>query len=448
MRRIAAIPLLCLISGLAMGWWPGASTEPERFWPQWRGPHATGVAPFGDPPVEWSEDRNVKWKVAIPGKGSSSPIVWGDRVFVTTAVSTGKKAEAPSKGSQAAGGRRFHMRGIEPTEVQRFAIFAIDRKSGKVLWQRTLREELPHEGTHPTGTWASNSPVTDGEHVYAYFGSRGLYCLDWEGNLIWEKDLGDMIIKLGFGEGSSPFLYGDKIVLNWDHEGPSFTIALDKKTGKELWRARREEETSWATPVVVEHGGKPQVVTSATNRVRSYDLATGKLIWETTGMTMNAIPSPVASGGIVFVTSGFRGNALLAIRLDGAVGDISDSKSIVWKLDRDTPYAPSPLLYKDTLYLLKRNSGILSCFNARTGQEYYRQKRLEGIGDVYSSPVGASGRVYVTDREGATVVLERGPEFKVLGTNKLDDGFDASPAIVDKEIYLRGRHHLYRISGN
>ena len=340
------------------------------------------------------------------------------------------------------------MRGIEPTEVQRFAIFAIDRKSGKVLWQRTLREELPHEGTHPTGTWASNSPVTDGEHVYAYFGSRGLYCLDWEGNLVWEKDLGDMTIKLGFGEGSSPFLYGDKIVLIWDHEGPSFTIALDKKTGKELWRASREEKTSWTTPVVVEQRGKPQVVTSATNRVRSYDLATGKLIWETTGMTMNAIPSPVASGGIVFVTSGFRGNALLAIRLDGAVGDITDSKSIVWKLDRDTPYAPSPLLYKDTLYLLKRNSGILSCFNARTGQEYYRQKRLEGIGDVYSSPVGASGRVYVTDREGTTVVLERGPEFKVLGTNKLDDGFDASAAIVDKEIYLRGRHHLYRISEN
>ena len=273
MRRIAAIPLLCLISGLAMGWWPGASTEPERFWPQWRGPHATGVAPFGDPPVEWSEDRNVKWKVAIPGKGSSSPIVWGDRVFVTTAVSTGKKAVPPKKGSQTARGRRFHMRGIEPTEVQKFAIFAIDRKSGKVLWQRTLREELPHEGTHPTGTWASNSPVTDGEHVYAYFGSRGLYCLDWEGNLIWEKDLGDMTIKLGFGEGSSPFLYGDKIVLTWDHEGPSFTIALDKKTGKELWRASREEETSWTTPVVVQHGGKPQVVTSATNRVRSYDLA-------------------------------------------------------------------------------------------------------------------------------------------------------------------------------
>ena len=448
MRRIAAIPLLGLISGFAMGWWPGAATEAERFWPQWRGPHATGVAPFGDPPVEWSEDRNVKWKVAIPGKGSSSPIVWGDHVFVTTAIPTGKKAEAPSKGSQAARGRRFHMRGIEPTEVQRFAIFAIDRKSGKVLWQRTLREELPHEGTHPTGTWASNSPITDGEHVYAYFGSRGLYCLDWEGNLVWEKDLGDMTIKLGFGEGSSPFLYGDRIVLNWDHEGPSFTIALDKKTGKELWRASREEETSWASPVVVEHGGKPQVVTSATNRVRSYDLATGKLIWETTGMTMNAIPSPVASGGMVFVTSGFRGNALLAVRLDGASGDITDSKSIVWKLDQDTPYAPSPLLYKDTLYLLKRNSGILSCFNARTGQEYYRQKRLEGIGDVYSSPVGAGGRVYVTDREGTTVVLARGPEFKVLGTNKLDDGFDASAAIVDEEIYLRGRRYLYRISKN
>ena len=451
MRRVAAIPLFALLSGLAMAWWPGATTEAERFWPQWRGPHATGVAPFADPPVEWSEDRNVKWKVAIPGKGSSSPIVWGNRVFLTTAIPTGKKAKPASKeppSSQGDRRHRFRMPGIEPTEVQRFAILAIDRQSGKVLWQRTLREELPHDGTHPTGTWASNSPVTDGERVYAYFGSRGLYCLDWEGNPIWEKDLGDMTIKLGFGEGSSPFLYGDKIVLTWDHEGPSFTIALDKKTGKELWSASREEITSWATPVVVEHAGKAQVVTSATNRVRSYDLATGKLIWETTGMTRNAIPSPVASGGMVFVTSGFRGNALLAIRLDGAAGDITNSKSIAWKLDQDTPYAPSPLLYKDTLYLLKRNSGILSCFNARTGQEYYRQKRLEGIGDVYSSPVGAGGRVYVTGREGTTVILERGPEFKVLSTNKLEDGFDASPAVVDKEIYLRGRRYLYRISEN
>ncbi len=199
-----------------MAWWPGATTEAERFWPQWRGPHATGVAPFGDPPAEWSEDRNVKWKVAIPGKGSSSPIVWGNRVFLTTAIPTGKKAKPPSKKPPSSqGGRRHHFRmpGIDPTEVLRFAIFAVDRESGKVLWQRTLREELPHEGTHPTGTWASNSPVTDGERVYAYFGSRGLYCLDWEGNPIWEKDLGDMTIKLGFGEGSSPFLYGDKIVL-------------------------------------------------------------------------------------------------------------------------------------------------------------------------------------------------------------------------------------------
>ena len=451
MRQVAVIPLLGLISALAMGWWPGAATEAERFWPQWRGPHATGVAPFGDPPVEWSEARNVKWKVAIPGKGSSSPIVWGDRVFVTTAIPTGKKAEPPSEGvlsSLATRVRRFRMPGIDPTEVQRFAIFAIHRESGKILWQRTLREELPHEGTHLTGSWASSSPVTDGERVYAYFGSRGLYCLDWEGNLVWEKDLGDMTIKLSFGEGSSPFLYGDKIVLTWDHEGPSFTIALDKKTGKELWRASREERTSWASPVVVEHGGKPQVVTSATHRVRSYDLATGKLLWETTGMTRNAIPSPVASGGMVFVTSGFRGNALLAIRLDGAAGDITDSNSIAWKLDQDTPYAPSPLLYNGALYLLKSNSGILSCFNARTGQEYYRQKRLEGIGNVYSSPVGASGRVYVTDREGTTVVLERGPAFKVLGTNQLEDGFDASPAIVDEEIYLRGRRYLYRISEN
>ncbi len=404
----------------------GAVPEKEKFWPQWRGPHATGVAPFGNPPVEWAEDKNVQWKIEIPGKGSSSPIVWRERIFVTTAIPTGRITDA--------------------MESQKFALLAIDRRTGKVLWQRALREELPHEGTHATGSWASHSPVTDGTYVYAYFGSRGLYCLDMQGNLIWEKDLGKMTIKLGFGEASSPFLYADTLILNWDHEGQSFTTALDKKTGKELWKVNREEITSWTTPLVVEYGEKPQVITSATHRVRSYELATGRLIWESEGMTLNSIPSPVAADGMVFVTSGFRGNALLAIRLDGAQGNITNSEKIAWSLDQDTPYVPSPLLYDGTLYFLKSNSPLLSCFQAATGREYYRGQRLEGISNIYASPVGAAGRVYITGREGTTVVVQQGPTYKVLAVNKLGDGFDASPAVVDNEIYLRGTRYLYRIS--
>jgi outer membrane protein assembly factor BamB len=332
--------------------------------------------------------------------------------------------------------------------VQQFTILALRRADGKVLWKKVLREELPHEGTHPTGTWASSSAATDGEVVLAFFGSRGLYALDpAKGTLLWEKDLGDMKVKLGFGEGSTPAIAGDRVVVQWDHEGESFLVALDKKTGRELWRQKREEATSWATPLVVEHGGKTQIVTSATGKVRSYDAAQGDLLWETPGMTMNAIPTPVHKDGLVFLMSGFRGNAALAVKLDEAKGDLQAAPSaIAWKLDRDTPYVPSPLLYGNELYFLKGNNGLLSCHDARSGERLFGPERIEGVPNVYASPIGAGGRVYVAGREGATAVLEAGRTFKLLATNTLEDGFDASPLAVDKELYLRGQKYLYRIS--
>lgn len=444
MKRIAfCIIALCVIAGVSRE--AEATSNFEQYWSKWRGPLATGVAPMASPPIEWDENRNVRWKVEIPGKGLSSPIVWGETVFVTSAVETEKrgqpKREVPRR-------RRRGPPGITTTSIHKFVIFAISRRDGSILWQRTVREELPHEGTHPSGSWASNSPVTDGEHIYFGFGSRGLYCFDMQGNKKWETDLGDMTIRLGFGEGSSPVMYGEFIVVNWDHEGQSFIVALDKKTGREAWRVNREERTSWSTPLVVAHGGKSQVITSATHRTRSYDLATGNLIWECSGMTLNAIPTPVAAGGVVYVTSGFRGNALQAIRLEGAKGNITDTDAIVWELDRDTPYVPSPLLYGDRLYLLKRNDGILSCFNAGTGEVHYGPRRLPGIMEAYASPVGADGRIYIVGRNGTTLVVKDGPMFEVLSQNLLDDGFDASPAVVGKELYLRGRKHLYCIAAN
>lgn len=421
-----------------------AEPAADEYWPQWRGPMATGVAPNGNPPVEWTSDKNIAWKVEIPGKGYASPIVWKDTIYVLSAVPTGEPIEIPEPPPSEDGQRR--RRNIVPTQTQQFTIMALSRADGSVLWKKVLREEVPHEGTHQTATWASNSPITDGEHIFAYFGSRGLYCLDMDGNLIWEKDLGDMQTRRGFGEGSSPALHGDSLVINWDHEGDSFIVVLDKSTGKELWRRDRDEVTSWSTPLIIEHGGKTHVIVSATDRVRSYDLATGDVIWEVGGMTVNAIPTPVHLDGLVIVMSGFRGNALLAIRLDGAEGDITGTDAIVWSLDRDTPYTPSPLLYDDQLFFLKTNDGILSSYNAKTGKKYFGPVRLEDTPNIYASPVGADGRVYIAGRDGAVVVLEKGPEFKVLAVNKLDDGFNASPAIVDGEIYLRGKDHLYRIS--
>lgn len=442
MKGIAVVICLCVAPALV--WGAETPSEAEKFWPQWRGPNANGVAFYGDPPVEWSETKNVRWKVDIPGKGSSSPIVWGDRIFVTTAVPVGGGSDEPVPQQSGQRGMRLN----EPTGVYEFIVFAINRGDGQILWQKTLREELPHEGTHPTGTWASNSAVTDGKHVFAYFGSRGLYCLDMEGNVIWEKDFGDMTKRMSFGEGSSPVLHEDKIIVLWDHQGPSFLYALEKATGKEVWKVSRDEITSWTTPFIVEHEGKQQVVTSATNEVRSYDAATGELIWHTSGLTLNTIPSPVATNGMVLVTSGFRGNALLAIRLADAKGDITGSDAIVWKLGKDTPYAPSPLLYDDTLYFFKSNSAILSSFNAKTGEEYYRLQRLDGMGTIYSSPVGVNGRVYISDRDGNTMVIRHGPTFEVLAKNSLDDGFDASMAVVGDEIFLRGHDNLYCIAEN
>jgi outer membrane protein assembly factor BamB len=395
----------------------------ERFWPHWRGPLMTGASARGNPPVEWSETKNVKWKVEIPGLGSGTPVVWGDRIFVQTAVPTGDGK-------------------------QRFMVLAVGRPDGKVLWQRVVREEAPHEAHHATNTFASASALTDGQHVYAFFGSRGLYALDWNGQVKWEKDLGDMNVKLGFGEASSPVLHGEKLVVNWDHEGESFIVALDKRTGKELWRVPREEKTSWSTPLVVEHGGKAQVITSATHRVRSYDLATGALVWEASGMTANAIPTPVHQDGVVFLTSGFRGNALLAVHLAGAKGDVTNTPAVLWRYDRDTPYVPSPLLYGGQLYILKSNSGVLSAFEARSGKKLYGEQRLEGVPNVYASPLGAGGRVYIAGRDGGVAVVQHGPEFKLLAVNRLDDGFDASPVAVDDELLLRGRKYLYRISTN
>jgi outer membrane protein assembly factor BamB len=408
----------------------------DRFWPQWRGPDATGVSKYANPPTEWSETKNVRWKLEIPGRGFASPVVWGDRLFVLTAVPVGVSSPAD-----------HGPRGVvQPRDTHRFMVLAVDRRTGKVVWERLAREERPHEGTHQdNGTWASSSAITDGQRVYAWFESKGLYVFDMEGKPLWQKDLGDKQMRNQFGEGSTPVLHGNRLVIVWDHQGQSFIVALDAVTGDEIWRAAREEIDSWATPLVVEHNRRPQVVTNGMNRLRSYDLETGKIVWESQGTTMNAIPSPVATGGIVFVTSGFRGNNLKAIRLADATGDITGSKAIVWTLDRDTPYVPSPLLYDETLYLLKSNSGILSAFDAKTGKPHYQLQRLEGLPEIFSSPVGANGRVYVTGRDGTTLVIRHGPTFEVMAKNALNDGFDASPALVDNEIYMRGYRYLYSI---
>jgi len=443
-----ACGLLPVMSALA----DDSSDVRARYWPQWRGPLMTGVAPHGDPPIEWSESKNIKWKVEIPGLGHATPIVWEDRIYIQTAVKTDKKAaskeagEEPAKPRGHGGGR---MRIEAPTHLHQFVVLALDRQTGKTIWQRTVREELPHEGNHQDASQASNSPVTDGQHLFAHFGSRGLYCLDMDGKVLWQKDLGEMQTRRSFGEGSSPALYGDTLVVNWDHEGQSFIVALDKRTGTQKWKVDRDEPTSWATPLVIDVGGKPQVVTSAANSVRAYDLGTGDLRWKCSGMTMNVVPSPFESDGLLYFTSGFRGSALMAVRYAGAEGDITGSESVAWVYkDKGTPYVPSMALHDDRLYFLDTNRAMLACVDAKTGSPLYTNQRLEGLQGVYASPVVASGRVYIAGRGGKTAVIQDGPEFKLLATNALDESFAASPVIVGREILLRGRSHLYCIASD
>ena len=411
-----------------------ADEADKRFWPTWRGPNSSGVAPKGNPPTEWSETTNIRWKVEVPGRGSASPIVWENRVFVLTAVPVGVEE---SDVSQV---------GLHPERAYEFTVVAYNRLDGSIAWRRVAREEQPHEGVHQqNGSWASGSAVTDGEHLLAYFGSRGLYCYTLDGELVWETDFGDKRMRNEFGEGTTPALAGDTVVVVWDHLGDSFIVALDKRTGAERWRVAREEIDTWATPLIVEHQGRSQVIVGAMKRIVSYDLETGDVIWHSEGLTMNPIPSPVAANGFVYLTSGYRGNSLKAIRLDEAVGDITGTSAIAWSLDRDTPYVSSPLLYDETLYILKSNSGILSAFNAKSGAPYYQVERLPDVPNVFASPVGAGGRVYVAGRDGTTLVLQHGPVFEVLATNVLNEGFDASPAVAGDELYLRGVRHLYSI---
>ena len=448
-------------------------------WPSWRGVAADGMA-LGDAPVTWDATTNVRWKVAISGRGHSSPVVWENQLFLTTAVpiddpgasipSSPRRGGAPHadgagggvhpggggrgrppSGGHGGGGQSPRGGGWSPhgssgpQTAQRFVLISIDATTGEVLWERTATEATPHEGFRAQyGSFASNSPVTDGEHVFAYFGSRGLYCYALDGRLIWQKDLGQMSRFLQFGEGTPLVLHDDRLIVKRDHEGESSIVVLDKRTGEEFWRADRDEMTSWSPPLVVEHQGRTQVVVAATKKVRSYDFETGALIWEAAGLGRNQIPARVHGGDMVFVMSGFIAPNLMAIRLGGQ-GELTGSDAVAWENTRANSYTPSPVLHEQQLYVLT-DSGILTNFDAATGEIHYRE-RLPGPGNFKASPVGVNGKLYLASEEGRVFVVKMGPEFEVLATNTIDDAtFVTTPAIVDDAIFLRSRDSLYRIS--
>jgi outer membrane protein assembly factor BamB len=400
----------------------------------------------GDAPLNWSDTENVKWKIPIPGLGQSSPVLWGDRIFITTAIETGpapKKKPAPKSGR---GG--FNMAAQGPQAEHRFDVLCIDRRTGETLWQRTATTAAPHEGFHGQyGSFASNSPVTDGRHVYAFFGSRGIYCYDMDGNLLWKKDFGvRMRMRMAFGEGMAPVLSGDRLILVFDHEGDSFMVVLDKNSGKEIWRVARDEGSEWAAPLVVEYEGRKQIITNGTNKVRSYDFNSGEVIWECGGLGANPIPAPVRQDDLVFVMTGYMNPNLMAIRL-GGTGDLTGTDYIVWNQTRGNSYTASPVLFENKLYVLTDDAKF-SCYNARTGEPYYHQVRLPGVFNFKSSPVGAGGKLYLASENGVVLVLKMGEKFEVLATNTMPDQmFVATPAISDGEIFLRSQTQLFCIGG-
>ena len=401
-----------------------ASAAADSDWPHWRGPNDDGMA-RGDAPLRWSDDEHIAWKATGPGRGHSSPVVWGARIFLTTAVPT-----------SAADARRSLVE-------HKFMVLCYDRKTGKLLWEKVARVATPHQAAHAQyGSFASNSPITDGQHLWAFFGSRGLYCYTLAGDLLWQKDFGTLNMFRDFGEGAWTALDGEKLFVVLDQEGESFLLALDKNTGRELWRTPRQGNTNWSGPYITSYNGRTQVIVSATREAAGYDLETGKRIWSARGLGQNTIPAPVAADGMVFVMSGYRNPNLMAITL-GREGDLTGTDAIVWQNQRGNSYTPSPVLFEGKLYVLT-DTGMLSCFDAKTGKPYYQQERLPKPYSFKSSPVGANGKLYLASENDDVIVVRMGEKFEVLATNTLKDQmFISTPAIVENSIYLRGQNTLF-----
>jgi outer membrane protein assembly factor BamB len=438
--KIHSVLILCF-SIAAVGHAAEFDKDKLDNWHHWRGPLATGEAPGGDPPINWDEKTNVFWKAELKGKGSATPIVWADRVFVVTAEPTGRKVE-PDKRPKV--DPRFKTMTDAPDEFYRFIVMCFDRATGAKKWEKVVTEQVPHEGHHDTHSYAAGSPTTDGKFLYVSFGSFGLFCYDFDGNLQWQRELGRMNTRLGWGEAVTPVIHGNSLLLNWDQEDASRLICLDANNGKTTWETPRDEKTSWNTPLVIEHKGVTQVILNGTNRVRSYDLANGKPIWECAGMTVNAIPSPLAKDGVAYVVSGYRGAASIAVPLD-AKGEVADSK-VLWRYNKGTPYVPSPLLLGNRLWFTQANTQVLTVLDLKSGKPVIEGERLPTVATFYASPTAAAGRIYFIDQRGTALVLKDGDKIEVLATNRLPDSFDASPAIVGKQLFLRGQKHLWCIA--
>jgi outer membrane protein assembly factor BamB len=412
-------------------------------WPHWRGPNANGAAPQADPPTTWDgpSGENIRWKAPLVGSGSATPIVWGEQVLVVSAEPTEREAKPDELPIARPEIERLTK---PPTNFYRFMVTSYNRDTGEINWRKIATEAVPHEGHHETHSYAAGSPTTDGVRLYVSFGSFGIFCFDMNGTLLWERQLGRLATRRAWGEAVTPVIWRDRLLVNWDQEVESALYCLDAQTGQTKWKADRDEVTTWTTPLVTEFGGTTQVILNGTNRVRSHDLDSGRVIWSCAGMTVNAIPSVLRHGDAAIAMSGYQGTQAVSISLSSQ-GDLGKDGHVNWRYQPGTPYVPSPVLVGDHLYFTGANGNQLTVLDATTGKALLAGERIPGVRQFYASPIFAGGRVYFTDRDGVTAVLKPGPKLDALATNKLGDPVDASPVAVGKQLFLRGAKFLYCI---
>jgi outer membrane protein assembly factor BamB len=435
--RITSLALLVFLSLTTVG--------SAANWPQWRGPDGSGISNEKNLPAEWSPSKNIKWKTPIAGRGHSSPIVWGKYIFVTTAVE-GEPVPGAKAAKHMIEGKEFvHPDSVGADRKHTFKVVALDRDSGKILWESVAWEGTPYDNRHRKSSYAASTPATDGKMVYAFFGTEGLYAYDYKGKLAWKAQLGNLA-TLGMGTATSPVVYENLVIVQCDEDNgdSSFIVALDKKTGKEAWRTPRTKiQVSWATPLLVRTPKRAELIASGTEHVISYDPATGKELWRHKGLESNAIPSPVANSEMVYLVAGYPAKLTMAIKLGGS-GDLTGTPNMPWKYTKGTAYVPSPILYGDYLYLTT-DRGILTAIDAKTGEVKYEGGRIPIPATFTASPVAFEGKILMTSEDGDTFIVKAGPKHEILGTNSLGEAVYASPAIADGHIYIRGEKNLYSI---
>lgn len=446
----AAFLLSVILQAGLLGSVEAGQRKPDN-WPSFRGSHAAGVADNQNLPDRWdaTKSTNVKWKTRIPGLSHSSPVVWGDRVFVTTAISS-RGNDNFRKGLYGDGDAS------DDRSVHQWKVYALDKMSGKVVWEAVAYEGTPREKRHIKATYANSTPATDGKYVVAFFGSQGLYAFDMKGRRVWKKDLGVLnagaydIPSFEWGNASSPIIYNGLVIVQCDTQSESFLLAADIKTGKTVWKTPREELPSWGTPTLYPGKHRVELVTNASNFIRGYDPATGKELWRLGGSSKITAPTPVFSGDMIVVASGRRPEAPIFVIKAGATGDITLGKDqtsnqhVLWSKQQRGSYMPTPLIYNGYLYVLA-NQGVFDCYDLKTGQEVYRQ-RIPHQGSGFSaSPVASDGKIYLSSEDGDMFVIQAGPKFEVLATNPMGEPLMATPAITSGMIFVRAQHHVYAI---